>query len=162
MRMRRRIDLLLDPSHDSPLLQQGHLLHLLRIQTSDHGELRLALAVLKDAVHCIERSRDAKDFESRLLGWEAEQWIQSVNRRPLFSFENICALLELDPGIVRSYLDRSRRHQAPRHTAMDGSTPPAEDPSGAGGEPIPPRTPEGHGYADSLPSRAGFAGGLGR
>lgn len=138
MRMRRRIDLLLDPSHDSPLLQQGHLLHLLRIQTSDHGELRLALAVLKDAVHCIERSRDAKDFESRLLGWEAEQWMQSVNRRPLFSFENICSLLELDPGTVRSYLDRSRRHQAPRRTETNGPTPPAKERSGVRAEPISP------------------------
>jgi len=78
----------------------------LRFRTARSGELRLALGVLEDAVHCLERNHGARDFLRRLFGWEAEQWFRSKDRGPLFSFESICSILDLDPAEIRGELDR--------------------------------------------------------
>lgn len=68
------------------------------------GEKRLMLAVLKDAVGCIERY----GTEQRWQGWPAcraaLQWVLSHDRTWPFSFENICLALDLDPSRLRSSL----------------------------------------------------------
>jgi len=69
-------------------------------QAGPRGEMRLALAVLADA-----------DFPPRLFRWEAEQWIESRSRAPLFSFENICSTLSLDANSLRGQIRRWRARQ---------------------------------------------------
>jgi hypothetical protein len=68
------------------------------------GEERLMLAVLQDAVEC---------FQENVLGeypWEkqlfdaAENWILKKNIDWLFSFENICETLQLNPDYIRQGL----------------------------------------------------------
>ncbi len=86
----------------------------LRFQTGGRGELRLALGVLEDAVHCLERNHGAREFLPRLLCWEAEQWFKSVDRWPLFSFESICSILDLDPGEIREEIHRWRERRLRR------------------------------------------------
>ncbi|HMC83793.1 MAG TPA: hypothetical protein VKL61_11260 [Candidatus Polarisedimenticolia bacterium] len=105
----------LDPSHPEPALPQK-LFRRLRSQTAGQGELRLALAVLEDAVHCIERNQGAEGFVSRLLLWEAKQWIESEDHKPLFSFEAICLILGLDAHEIREQIHLWCQH--PRRTAM--------------------------------------------
>jgi len=80
-------------------------------QAGPRGEMRLALAVLADAVRCLKGSRDPWNFPPRLFRWEAEQWIESRNRAPLFSFENICSTLSLDANSLRGQIRRWRARQ---------------------------------------------------
>lgn len=74
--------------------------------TAPRGEPRLALAVLEDAVRCLAGARASRNFDVRLSGWEAGQWIASRDRGPLFSFENICLILGLDRSEVRESIRR--------------------------------------------------------
>ncbi|MCI0347479.1 MAG: hypothetical protein L0221_18905, partial [Chloroflexi bacterium] len=46
---------------------------------------------------------------------EAETWIRSTDLDWPFSFENVCAMLDLDAGRLRTALLQTSRH--PRHTA---------------------------------------------
>jgi len=78
-------------------------------RTAEPGEVRLALALLADAVRCLRGSQDAWNFPPRLFRWEAEQWIESRDRKPHFSFENICSILNLDPKDIR---DRIGAHSS--------------------------------------------------
>ncbi len=76
--------------------------------TAERGEVRLALAILADAVRCLKESQDAWNFPPRLFRWEAEQWIESRDRGPHFSFENICSILNLDAHDLRVQILRWR------------------------------------------------------
>jgi hypothetical protein len=76
------------------------------------GEVRLAIAVLEDAVRCIERGYGTHQFQARVERRDAERWIASRTRTHLFAFENICVLLRLSPEETRtrihSWRDRFR------------------------------------------------------
>ncbi len=102
--------------HEDPPFRASALPHslfrTLRIRTSGSGEMRLAVAILEDAVHCLERHRNSRDFTDRLLRWEAEEWFRSTDSRPLFSFENICRLLDLDAPLLREHLRHWREGRA--------------------------------------------------
>jgi hypothetical protein len=71
----------------------------------DRGEERLMLAVLKDAVECIERYRYAYGARSRSTYHDALRWIRGHDHTWLFSFENVCLGLNLNPSRLRSVLD---------------------------------------------------------
>jgi hypothetical protein len=75
------------------------------------GEERLMLAVLKDAVECIERYRTGCGVHSRPTYDEALQWVRTHDRIWPFSFENICLGLDLDPDRLRSFLVLQRPSQ---------------------------------------------------
>lgn len=76
------------------------------------GEVRLAIAILEDAVRCIEQDQGARNFQARVQRRDAERWIASHGRGHVFAFENICGILRLSPEEVRacihSWRDRSR------------------------------------------------------
>jgi hypothetical protein len=74
----------------------------------DRGEERLMLAVLKDAVECIERYRHEYGARSRATYDDALRWVRGNDRTWLFSFENVCLGLSLDPSRLRSLLDGKR------------------------------------------------------
>ena len=94
-------------------LQDGHLppgefLRILRSRTAPRGERRLALAVLEDAVGCLNGNQERWKIPPRLFRWEAEQWFESRARGPLFSFENVCTTLHLDAERFRERIRRWR------------------------------------------------------
>jgi hypothetical protein len=66
------------------------------------AEVRLAIAVLEDAVRCVERGHGTRNFELRVARREAERWIASHGRGHVFTFENICGLLKLSPEEIRN------------------------------------------------------------
>ena len=68
------------------------------------GERRLMIAILKDAVECLEKYRGAKSSAGRALYENAVEWIEDKNMGWLFSFSNICDLLEFDPEYLRKFL----------------------------------------------------------
>jgi hypothetical protein len=70
----------------------------------NHGEQRLMLAVLLDALRtiaCHETRQRAKNWGDCRA---AVQWVQAHDRRWLFSFENICSALDLNPLKLRAVL----------------------------------------------------------
>jgi hypothetical protein len=68
------------------------------------GEKRLMIAVLKDAVECLEKYRSVKNGPGRELYENALAWIEDAGTDWLFSFDNICGLLGFDPDYTRGFL----------------------------------------------------------
>jgi hypothetical protein len=70
-------------------------------RTIREGEKELMLAVLEDAIHTFQRylgagnEKESKQFE------EVQEWILGKNGDSLFSFDNVCETLGLDPSYVR-------------------------------------------------------------
>lgn len=93
-----------EPQRNHALESRSVLGPLLERLDYQEGEKRLMLAVLKDAVGCIERYETGQ----RLQGWPAcraaLRWVLSHDRTWPFSFENICLALDLDPTRLRSAL----------------------------------------------------------
>ncbi len=68
------------------------------------GEKRLMLAILKDAVECLEKYRRARSSCSKALYQNAYEWVEDRSTGWLFSFSNICDLLGFDPDYLREFL----------------------------------------------------------
>jgi hypothetical protein len=64
-------------------------------------ELRLMVAVVQDAVNCVEKYRFATDRRGRRLFDEVMQWLGAQETRWPYSFESICEVLRLDANAVR-------------------------------------------------------------
>lgn len=63
-------------------------------------EQELMMAVLEDAVRCIEKYRFPTDGRGRRIFLEAQQWLLASEPHWPYSFECICAALDLDAGAV--------------------------------------------------------------
>lgn len=68
------------------------------------GEKRLMIAILKDAVECLDKYRGARNSAGRSHYENALEWVQDKGTEWLFSFTNICDLLGFDPDYVREVL----------------------------------------------------------
>ena len=78
---------------------------------SEHdGERRLMIAVLEDAVDVYRKQAAARDGRGRQLFLDAEEWIEDPDRTWLFSFQNICDVLDLDADYLRRGLRRWKVH----------------------------------------------------
>ena len=76
------------------------------------NERRLVAAVLIDAVHCFRKYASARDPHGRRRFAEEHRWIYGGDRTDPFSFENICGVLDINPGYVRRALSDWRRLSA--------------------------------------------------
>ncbi|MFQ5917738.1 MAG: hypothetical protein ACE5I0_08020, partial [Candidatus Binatia bacterium] len=103
-------------------------------------EKKLMLAVLEDAVACFQKYGSVRDGKGRILSSEAEEWILLEHSGDwLFSFDNICEALGLNPKYIREGLLRWRqrsvgerpkakiyrlspRSRGKKRTAMPGGT----------------------------------------
>jgi hypothetical protein len=70
------------------------------------GERRLLFAVLEDAIICYLKKRGSNKTKDLTLSHEAENWIRSDGGAGPFSFEAICAALEIEPSRLRTALER--------------------------------------------------------
>jgi hypothetical protein len=68
------------------------------------GEKRLMIAILKDAVECLEKYRGARTSAGRSHYENAIEWVKDTDTEWLFSFTNICDLLGFDPDYMREVL----------------------------------------------------------
>ena len=69
---------------------------------SEHdGERRLMIAVLEDAVDVYRKQAGTQDPRGSQLFREAEEWIEDTDRSWLFSFQNICDVLDIDADYLR-------------------------------------------------------------
>lgn len=77
------------------------------------AEVRLMLAVLDDAIRSVKRLSspgESARATARAMQEKRElrEWFASTDRSYTFSFENICATLDIDPAHIRSAI---RRHE---------------------------------------------------
>ncbi len=78
-----------------------------RRKTHLEAEQELMLAVLEDAVTCFQGYFAARDKKKARLFCEAEDWILQQEKSDwLFSFDNVCETLGLNPGYIREGLLR--------------------------------------------------------
>ena len=78
------------------------------------GEKRLMIAVLKDAVECLEKYRGSRNSVGRCQYLSAIEWVEDNDTDWLFSFTNICDLLGFDPEYLREVLlKREKRYIKP-------------------------------------------------
>ena len=76
------------------------------------GACALMLAILEDAMRCIERGRRRRHARTRERAAEAEAWIRSDRREWLFSFASICDVLGFDADALRVRLLASPERRA--------------------------------------------------
>ncbi len=78
------------------------------------GEKRLMIAILKDAVECLEKYREARTGVGRVQYQNAIEWVEDTGTEWLFSFTNICDLLGFDAHYLRTVLlKRENRYIKP-------------------------------------------------
>jgi hypothetical protein len=76
----------------------------IRRRASLDGERRLMVAILEDAVDVYRKQAGSRDRKRRQLFVDAEWWIESSDTTWIFSFENICDMLEIDASYLRNGL----------------------------------------------------------
>lgn len=82
------------------------------------SEGRLMLAILQDAVDCYQRHALARNPRHRAEFEEAKEWINSGETDWVFSFENICNVLGIDPDYIRTGLARRAPKNGRRRTMV--------------------------------------------
>jgi hypothetical protein len=89
----------------------GEVFESLFKRTIHEGEKELMLAVLEDAINSFQRFILAGNEKERKQFQAAQEWILGKNEDWLFSFDNVCEALELDPSYVRRGLTAwAKRH----------------------------------------------------
>jgi hypothetical protein len=72
-------------------------------------EKRLMLAVLEDALTCFQKHYSSRGGRGLRLFRETEEWIFREDSGRLFSFGNICEVVDVDPQYVRRGLLRWKK-----------------------------------------------------
>ena len=81
------------------------------------GEKRLMIAILKDAVECLEKYRGSRSSAGKISYQSAIEWVEDTDTDWLYSFTNICDLLGFDPNYLREQLlKRENRYIKPMPT----------------------------------------------
>ena len=70
------------------------------------GEKRLILSVLEDAVECFMKCIDAATNKGQRLFREADEWITHEDKRWVFSFDNVCEMLDINADYMRVGLNK--------------------------------------------------------
>ncbi len=65
------------------------------------GEKRLILSVLEDAIECFMKCIDASTSKGQRLFRDADEWIALEDKRWVFSFDNVCDMLDINPEYMR-------------------------------------------------------------
>jgi len=83
------------------------------------GEEKLMLAVLADAIDDFKKHLFSKDQRGQKLFQEAEEWFLEKDDDQLFSFEYICATLQLHPDYIRRGLLSWKKAKLKTHSVED-------------------------------------------
>jgi hypothetical protein len=65
------------------------------------GEKRLILSVLEDAIECFMKCIDSPTNKGQKLFRDAEEWINLQDKHWVFSFDNVCEMLDIHPEYMR-------------------------------------------------------------
>jgi hypothetical protein len=83
------------------------------------GEKRLILSVLEDAVECFMKCIDSPTSKGQRLFRDADEWIGLEDKHWVFSFDNVCDMLDINPDYMRRGLRqwKERKLEAMRRAA---------------------------------------------
>src|SRR5579863_2793504 len=83
------------------------------------GEKRLILSVLEDAIECFMKCMDSATNKGQRLYREADEWIALEDKHWVFSFDNVCDMLDINPEYMRRGLRdwKVRKLEAMQHAA---------------------------------------------
>jgi hypothetical protein len=83
------------------------------------GEKRLILSVLEDAIECFMKCMDSATNKGQRLYREADEWIALEDKHWVFSFDNVCDMLDINPEYMRRGLRdwKQRRLEAVQRAA---------------------------------------------
>jgi len=84
-------------------------------------EIRLMTMILEDAVNCFQRFAGAESNPDLGEFRDAERWLFGGEKDWIFSFENICSSLGLDPQYIRAGLRQWQRMN--QHPDLDAGAP---------------------------------------
>jgi hypothetical protein len=96
-------------------------LHVYQSNLAQTPEVKLLAAVLKDGIDSYIKQLSAKPRRGKRFLNEAEEWFFSDDEDRLFSFENVCSILKIDPGYIRRCLLRYKQEHASKHAAQQPS-----------------------------------------
>ncbi len=107
--MEQTMDSLLQPDTFLP----AQYFETIRRENHLDPEKMLMLAVLEDGVICFQKYISTRDEREKRLLSEAEEWLlmEQNGEDWLFSFDNVCETLGLNPGYIREGLLRWWHHQ---------------------------------------------------
>jgi hypothetical protein len=98
--------------------------------TSPSGEFKLFFAILEDALRCYVRAKNCRSGAKRAEFIDARRWFYTRGTPHVFSFESVCAFLDINAECLRARLEslspsdlpmkqfHSRRRQLARPTAV--------------------------------------------
>jgi hypothetical protein len=89
------------------------------------GEKRLILSVLEDGIECFMKYVDASTTKGQKLFRDAEEWINLHDKQWIFSFDNVCDMLDINPDYMRRGL-RDWKQRKLAHLALAQTQPAAE------------------------------------
>jgi len=75
------------------------------------GEKRLILSVLEDAVECFMKCIDASSSKGQRLFRDADEWIALEDKHWVFSFDNVCEMLDINPEYLRRGLKQWKQRK---------------------------------------------------
>lgn len=67
-------------------------------------EFELMLAVLEDALQCFFTNVQMRSRREKRIFTETEEWFICIESDGVFTFENICSVLGIDPDYIRGGL----------------------------------------------------------
>ena len=90
----------------------NEFLHVYQSNFAQTPEMKLVAAILKDGIdsyvkHLFVKPRSGKNSSS-----EAEEWFFCRDENWPFSFENVCAILEIEPNYIRRCLLRYKKKRS--------------------------------------------------
>lgn len=91
-------------------------------QLSGHvdGQKKLMLAILQDAVECLEKYRGSRNSIQQELYQDSLNWICDASADWLFCFTNVCDFLGFDPSFMRQSL-LAREEKAGKKIPLRGA-----------------------------------------
>jgi len=98
-----------------------HYLDTFRRSEYYEPEKALIVAILEDAIHDYQKYRRARDAAGKEQFREAEEWIMHRGKEWIFSFDNVCEFLGLDPECVRRGLRALKRDTEPQRRDRHGT-----------------------------------------
>jgi hypothetical protein len=98
------------------------------------GEKRLILSVLEDAIECFMKCIDSPTNKGQRLFRDADEWISLEDTHWVFSFDNVCDMLDINPQYMRRGLHnwKERKLEAMQQAASAKAQMRAEADAAAG------------------------------
>lgn len=94
---------------EADLIVPSQFFDRIKAERSSQPEKRLMLAVMEDAISTFQKSAPGITRRQRRLLKETEDWIGSADSNWPFSFENICAALDIEAEYLRGGISRWKK-----------------------------------------------------